>query len=279
MELNKIYNESNLETLKRLTDKSIDIVLTSPFYNTNKKAGKKSTLLNTKVKEGQYHYIRYDVFVDTMTDKEYADYVISLFNSFDRVLKENGVVLWNVSYGQDGASKLLQLLARITTDTSFECADIITWHKSNALPNVCSPNKLTRICEYVFVFCRKSEFYTFNTNKTVTSVRQGTKQKMYSSIPNYIRAKNNDGVCPFNKATFSKDFCEQLIYIYAKEKAIIYDPFMGSGTTAVACIATGRSFIGSEISENQVKFAEERIEGYIKSHNGVVEDGSTESME
>ena len=41
MELNKIYNESNLETLKRLTGSSIDVVLTSPFYNTNKKAGKK----------------------------------------------------------------------------------------------------------------------------------------------------------------------------------------------------------------------------------------------
>ena len=38
MELNKIYNESNLETLKRLADSSIDVVLTSPFYNTNKKA-------------------------------------------------------------------------------------------------------------------------------------------------------------------------------------------------------------------------------------------------
>ena len=184
MELNRIYNESNTETLKRLDDKSVDVVLTSPFYNTNKKAGKKSTLLNTKTKEGQYEYVRYDVFVDNMTDKEYSDYTIDLFNSFDRVLKDNGVVLWNISYGQEGVSKLLQLLSRITLETAFDCADIITWHKSNALPNVCSSNKLTRICEYVFVFCRKKEFYTFFSNKTVTSVRKGTKQKMYSSIPN-----------------------------------------------------------------------------------------------
>lgn len=267
METNKIYNESNIETLKKLKDKSIDIVLTSPFYNTNKKAGKKSTLFNTKVKEGQYEYVRYDVFVDNMTDKEYSDYTINLFNSFDRVLKDNGVVLWNISYGQEGASKLLQIMARITLETVFDCADIITWHKSSVLPNSCSPNKLTRICEYVFVFCRKKEFYTFNSNKTVTSVREGTKQKMYSSIPNYIRAKNNDGICPYNKATFSTDFCKQLIYIYAKEGAVIYDPFMGSGTTAVACLMTGRNYIGSEISENQVNFAEERIKGYLKIHS------------
>ena len=54
--------------------------------------------------------------------------------------------------------------------------------------------------------------------------------------------------------------------MYAKENAIIYDPFMGSGTTAIACLMNGRNFIGSEISENQVRFAEERIEGYLKSH-------------
>ena len=270
MELNKIYNESNIETLKRFDDESIDIVLTSPFYNTNKKAGKRGTLLNTKTKKGQYEYIRYDVFVDTMTDEEKSAYEIKLYNFYDRVLKENGCILWNVSYGQDGASKLLKLMSEITEKTVFDCADIITWHKSNALPNVCSPNKLTRICEYVFVFCRKKEFYTFHSNKAVISIREGTKQKMYSSFPNYIKAKNNDGTCPFNKATFSTDFVEQLLSIYAPKQSVIYDPFMGSGTTAVACIKYGANFIGSEISENQVKFAEERIEDYIKSHSWVL---------
>ena len=48
MELNKIYNESNVETLKKLADKSIDVVLTSPFYNTNKKAGKNQLCLILK---------------------------------------------------------------------------------------------------------------------------------------------------------------------------------------------------------------------------------------
>lgn len=51
----------------------------------------------------------------------------------------------------------------------------------------------------------------------------------------------------------------KLFEIYAKEGMTVYDPFMGSGTTAVACVKKGMNYIGSEISENQVKFAEDRI--------------------
>jgi site-specific DNA-methyltransferase (adenine-specific)/modification methylase len=259
MKTDTIYNESNLDTLQKMEPNSIDVVLTSPFYNTNKKAGKKSTLMNTKVKKGQYAYVRYDVFVDTMSEEQYFDYIISLFNNFDSVLKHNGSILWNVSYGQDGAASMLRLIAAITEKTNFTCADIITWHKKSALPNSCSPNKLTRICEYIFVFCRRAEFYTFHANKEVMSVRKGTKQKMYSSMLNYIEAKNNDEPCPYNKATYSTDLCRQLLSMYAPEGGIVYDPFMGSGTTAAACKQMGLKYIGSEISENQCKWATERL--------------------
>lgn len=49
-------------------------------------------------------------------------------------------------------------------------------------------------------------------------------------------------------------------YIYiSKGNAVVYDPFLGSGTTAIACKNMGIDFIGSEISENQVKWANERL--------------------
>lgn len=256
---NVIYNESNLETLKKIKPDTVDVVLTSPFYNTNKKAGKSRTLENTTVKEGQYSYVRYDVFVDTMTDEEYSKYVITLFENFDKILKQNGCILWNVSYGQDGATEMLRLISDITRKTAFDCADIITWHKKRALPNNCNPNKLTRICEYIFVFCRKTEFYTFYVNKDVTSIREGSSQKMYSSIPNYIEAKNNDESCPYNKATYSTELCKRLLEIYAPRGGVIYDPFMGTGTTAVACKEMNLKWIGSEISKKQCEWAEKRI--------------------
>ena len=62
-----------------------------------------------------------------------------------------------------------------------------------------------------------------------------------------------------NKATYSSSLCEQLLNIYAKEKATIYDPFMGTGTTAVACKRMGLNCFGSEISEAQCNYAKERI--------------------
>lgn len=74
-----------------------------------------------------------------------------------------------------------------------------------------------------------------------------------------IKAPNNDGANPYNKATFSSDFCKQLIELYCPDNGTVYDPFIGTGTTAVACIKINRHYIGSELSENQTGYANERI--------------------
>ena len=58
----QIHNEDCFVTMERMNPHSVDVVLTSPFYNTNKKAGKTRTLKNTKVADGQYDYVRYDTF-------------------------------------------------------------------------------------------------------------------------------------------------------------------------------------------------------------------------
>lgn len=75
---------------------------------------------------------------------------------------------------------------------------------------------------------------------------------------NFVEAKNNDGSNPYNKATFSIEFVQKLINLYVGG-GIVYDPFMGTGTTAVACKKMGIDYIGSELSSNQVQYAEKRI--------------------
>ena len=77
----KIYNEDCFVTMSELPPKCVDVVLTSPFYNTNKKAGNSRTLNNTSVKDNQYNYVRYDTHVDNMTDEEYCDFTTKLFNA------------------------------------------------------------------------------------------------------------------------------------------------------------------------------------------------------
>ena len=140
-------------------------------------------------------------------------------------------------------------------------AEMITWKKKSALPNNVSHNKLTRIIEPVFVICRKNEYKTYNANKQVKSIST-TGQKYYENIYNFIEAANNDRSCNLNKATYSSDLCVQLLEIYSKKDAIVYDPFMGTGTTAIACEKYGNEnmmCIGSELSEAQVEYSKNRL--------------------
>lgn len=95
--------------------------------------------------------------------------------------------------------------------------------------------------------------------KKVTSIIEKTGQKNYENVYNFVEAKNNDGLCELNKATFSSELCCKLLSIYAKENSIIYDSFMGTGTTAVSCLQLNHSYIGSELSKEQVEYSENRI--------------------
>jgi DNA modification methylase len=84
-------------------------------------------------------------------------------------------------------------------------------------------------------------------------------QNYYEIIDNFITAKNNDGSNNLNKATYSTELCEKLLSIYSTEGNLVYDPFMGTGTTALACKNLNMNYIGSEISLEQVKYSEERL--------------------
>ena len=255
---NKIYNEDCFVTMSEMPIGQCNVILTSPFYNTNKKAGKTRTLQNTSAKDGQYDYVRYDTHIDDMTDDEYCEFTRKLFWDFDRILNINGCVLYNINYGAENTEGIFKAINAIISDTNFTVADVICWKKSTAMPNNCSSNRLTRIWEFVFVLCRKNEMKTFYCNKRVTSLRK-TGQKSYENVYNFIEAKNNDGSCPYNKATFSSELCEKLLKLYCTPNGVVYDPFMGSGTTAVACKKLGLNWIGSEISKNQCIFAENRL--------------------
>ncbi len=254
----RIHNQDCFETMKQMPENSVNVILTSPFYNTNKKAGNNRTLGNTKVREGQYDYVRYDSFVDNMTNDEYSDFTRRLFLEFDRILTPNGCVLYNINYGAENTDGMFQAVNEIISQTPFTIADVIVWKKSSAMPNSCSSNRLTRIWEFIFVFCRRTEMKTFLCNKQVKSYRK-TGQPAYENVFNLIEAKNNDGVCPYNKATYSTELCEKLLSIYAKPGSVVYDPFMGSGTTAVACMRMGFDCIGSEISAAQCEYAQNRL--------------------
>lgn len=261
----KIYfkNENCFDTLKHMAESNykIDLVLTSPPYSTSRST--------TKTEKSIKNYnCRYDLCLDNMTAEEYKDWTIELFNKFDKVLEQNGIVLYNISYGSENPSALWLTLAAIIEKTNFMIADTIIWKKKSALPNNVG-NKLTRITEFIFVICRKEEFKTFRINKKVKSVRTDTGQKYYENMFNLIEAKNNDQACNLNKATYSSELCMKLLEMYAQKNYKVYDPFMGTGTTGIACEKWGNEetvCIGSELSEAQVQYSKERLEKYRHEH-------------
>ena len=232
----------------------IDVVLTSPPYNTSRPSSERSM---------ENYEGRYKVYDDLKTSTEYCDWCVDIFNHIDKILKPNGVVLWNVSYGTDatvnteGIGLMWNSISDIIRNTNFTVADKIVWKKKSALPNNVSPNKLTRICEEVFVFCRKSEYKTFYANKEVSKVgRNG--QTFYKVLYNFIEAAN--------KATYSSELCLKLLEMYAPKHGLVYDPFMGTGTTAIACEILNLNCIGTEIDNEQVEYSNNRLKEY---RNGI----------
>ena len=253
----KIFNEDCLETMKNMAEKTIDIVLTSPPYN------------NSRTSHTDYcmeeHICNYALYDDNKPNEEYCQWICDIFDGYNKILKPNGVVLFNISYGSENPTVMFECICDICRKTSFMIADVITWKKRSALPNNTSPNKCTRICEYVCVFCRKEEYDTFKTSKAVKSY-SGTGQPYYSSIFNFIEADNNDGTNKLNNATFSSEFVCKLLEMYLpngidKKDILVYDNFMGTGTTAYVCNKLGINCYGSEIDPEQVEYAMNRING------------------
>ena len=254
--VDSIYNKDCIEFMQNL-DVKVNCVMTSPPYNTGRPSNSERSRNERES--------RYDVHIDNKSPTEYIEWTLQLFGLFDRILCDNGVILYNVSYSSDGSVNsencdlVWRVICHIIEKTNFTVADRIIWKKGSALPNNTSSNKLTRIVEDVFVFCRKSEYKTFSCNKEVSATSE-RGQKYYKNYFNFLEAKNNDGSCNLNKATYSSDLVVKLLSLYCREGDIVFDPFMGTGTTAVGAKMLNMHYIGTEISEAQCKYAKERIE-------------------
>ena len=190
---------------------------------------------------------------------------IKTFLMYDKVLNENGAVIYNMSYGTENTEVMSLAVAEIIRNTNFTMADILIWKKTSATPNNVSANKMTRIVEFVYVFCRRNEFHTFTSNKQVIGKRDDTGQKIYENVFNYFTTRNNDETQNLNKATFSIDFVDNILYRYVKSNDVVLDNFSGTGTTLIACYENGIKSIGVELSKEQCTHTIKRIKKGIRT--------------
>ncbi len=246
MDINIIYNENCLETFNRIDNQSINGIITSPPYN-----------INTKRSDNYYNNGYSEL--DGLSEEEYLEIRTNEFKEFSRIIKDDGVICYNISYSKDNPILPTLLISKVHNETDLTISDIICWKKNTSLPFQSSSNKLSRITELIYIFVKKKSLHTFKSNKEISKINEKTGQKFYKHYTNYIEAKNNDGFKCQLKASFSQDLVDQLINIYFPKESLIYDPFSGIGTTQLSCIRNGCSYIGSEITKEHYTIALKRI--------------------
>ena len=244
--INQIYNENNLITMSNIPDKFIDGIITSPPYNITSK--RNDVYYNNGYSE-----------IDNLTEEEYIKVRVNEFKEMERVIKDKGVILYNISYHNENPILPLLLITEVHKQTDLTIADIISWKKPNSIPFQSSSTKLSRIVEQIYVIVKKEQLHTFRTNKEISKINEKTKQKFYKGYNNLIEAKNNDGIKCNLKASYSTELVSKLINIYFPKPSLIYDCFSGIATTAIACRENGLDYIGSELNEEFWKIGNDRL--------------------
>lgn len=237
LELDKIYNCDCLEGLNKLEDKSVDMVLTSPPYN-----------MRTRIRNGQYttrekseHFSKkYKYFPDDLPIDEYYRFHKEVLKELLRVSK---IVCYNYQLVTGSKEAFFKLLGNY----SEKIKDVIIWNKGG---QPAMHDKVLNSC-YEFVVILEDD----NMKGRVINNSYFGRGTQNNIISGFHRQNNISG----HGACFPVDFAKKLIGLFSKEGDLILDPFMGSGTTAVAAKQIGRHFIGFELIEDYVKVAEERL--------------------
>lgn len=127
--------------------------------------------------------------------------------------------------------------------------DIIVWDKVNAQPAM-GEGVLNRQSELIIVFDKND---AISRKFNYCNFARGTLNDVW-------QIKRGKKVAGSHGATFPEELVEKILTNFSREGDVVYDPFMGTGTTAVVCKRMGRRFIGSEIISSYVDIAEERLQ-------------------
>ena len=245
IELNKIYNEDCIQTMNRMPDNFIDLTVTSPPYD------------NLRTYNGYFFNF------ETISKELY------------RVTKEGGVVVWIVGdatiKGSESGTSFKQALYFI--ECGFNLHDTMIYEKnSSTYPANNKSNRYSQIFEYMFILSKGKPNKT-NLIKDKANKWAGHKDfsgKLKNPVPDFSPRNNiwkyttsfNDKTN--HPAVFPEQIAKDHIITWSDKGDLIYDCFMGSGTTAKMALSNERNYIGSEISKEYCHIIEERINNHKK---------------
>lgn len=308
--INKVYNEPCLDTLRKMSDKSIDCVITSPPYWQLRDYGY----------DGQWGL--------EPTFQEYLEHLWEMMDEIYRVLKDEGTCWINLgdTYARgtrakyahsnqslrskhekliepntkpnyEGLDKCLLLIphrfAIGCIDRGWILRNDIIWAKRNGMPESVT-DRFTKKHEYIFFFV-KNEKYFFDLDSIRDKHKHSNDKRNDGNRHEYndnAKSHNDDKVGatgvsfnPLGKnpgsvsdfwdvqtkpssnnhyASYNTDLIKKPILAGCPEGGIIYDPFMGTGTTAIASLRANRNFMGSEMSAEYIKICEANIQPYFQ---------------
>ncbi len=256
--LNKIIKGDALDGLKGLPDECVDLTVTSPPYNVGKDYG--------------------EVYSDSQNASDYFCMIENVMKEIYRVTKTGGRICLNVPF--IGNSYFLQKSARlqfyplpyikIIEKTGWIFRDFVVWIKTREPEdsnNFCGNSTqwgswLSPSCPYlrcfaevILVFHKKEKRlqHTGETDLIKEEFLEYTKNVWY-----FPAETKRDHPAPF-----PEELPKRCIKLYTYIGDLVLDPFMGSGTTALAALKLNRRFIGFELNPEYVKLAYKRIESYL----------------
>lgn len=258
LQLDKIYCGDAESLLKDIDNESIDLIVTSPPYD------------NLRNYNG------------TCKDCWNKQKFEAIAKELARVLKDGGILIWNVydkteNGGKTGTSMRQALFFMDVCDLKLN--DYMFWKKTNPMPEVKQP-RYTKNIEFMFCFVKGKSPKTFNPimiptksagkhyNSTAKQIGEGKDRRnleydVNSEMIDYhiwemAVAQNRRKYITTNgkeikhPAVFPLELPLRHIQSWTNENDIVLDPFMGSGTTALAAIKTNRHFIGFEANQDYV---------------------------
>ena len=238
IELNKIYKESCLETLKRMKDNSIDSVITSPPYNMNLRIRNGVYCSRQIVKELSTKYANFD---DNLPIDEYYELHLSILKELLRV---SNMVFYNIQIVTGSKRAIFKIIGEL----SDYLKDIVIWDKGNGQPAM-AERVMNRRTELILIFDKNN---AISRQFDVCNFKRGTLDDLWL-------IKRGKKVSSEHGAVFPEELIYTILENFTKEGNTIYDPFMGTGTTAVVSKKLKRNYIGSEISSEYIKVANKRL--------------------
>lgn len=234
IELNKIYNEDCIKGMGGIEDGTIDLVVTDPPYGINFNSNwskDKSYRNNLKSVDG------------ILNDKDNNNFLHNVAEELYRVLKDNSHLYWFTRWDKVGEHKLM------LEEVGFNVKNNIIWMKNNwSMGDLKGSYAGQYEC---ILFCHKGRL----------ELNEVDGKKRHADILQFDRIPPSQLLHSHQKPV---ELLELLIKKSSSEGETILDPFMGSASTAIACINTNRNYIGFELDEEYYQKSLERIKKHTK---------------